>query len=184
MGYRHNREDVLASAVAVANAEGLGALTFRAVGRHLGIADRTVVYYFPTKTVLVDAVLRRATHRLGALLASAVGDEPRSDLQLLTASWTVLQQPEAGPWLRLYVETLALAVRGAEPHATIAAELGGSWTSWFAARLVPTPAEDPEAVIDRAAGVLARLDGLLLLHTAIGPDLATRAARGLGMAAT
>lgn len=181
MGYRHNREDVLDAAVAVAGDDGLGELTFRAIGGRLGIADRTVVYYFRTKTTLVEAVLHRASDQLVAVLAPAVGDEPRPDNLLLAASWAALQQPEAGPWLRLYVETLGLAVRGTEPYATIAGELARSWTSWFAARLVPTTDEDPADVQDRAAGLLASLDGLLLLHTTVGPDLASRAARGLGV---
>ncbi len=179
MGYRHDREDVLEAAVAVAGDLGLGALTFRAIGRRLGIADRTVVYYFPTKTDLEAAVLRRSTVRLVAMLAPAVGDGQVTDRELLAASWAALQQPEADPWLRLYVETLGLAVRGTEPYASIAAELARTWIPWFAARLLPGTTGEPAD--DRAAGLLASLDGLLLLHTAIGPDVTLRAARGLGV---
>jgi len=179
MGYRHDREDVLEAAVEVAGDLGLGDLTFRAIGRRLGIADRTVVYYFPTKTDLLTAVLGRSTMRLVAMLAPAVGDEQVTDPELLAASWAALQQPEADPWLRLYVETLGLAVRRTEPYASISAELARTWIPWFAARLLPGTTKEP--VDDRAAGLLASLDGLLLLHTAVGPDVAIRAARGLGV---
>lgn len=181
MGYRHNREDVLDAAVALAKDAGLGQLSFRRTGRRLGIADRTVVYYFPTKTHLVEAVLHRSTQRLVSVLAAAVGPEPRPRPQLLAEAWAALREPEADPWLRLYVETLGLAVRGDEPYASILAELAQSWTSWFACRLLPGPTEDPDDLKDQAAGLLASLDGLLLLHTAVGPDLATRASRGLGV---
>lgn len=179
MGYRHNKQDVLDAAVEVAGDLGLGELTFRAIGRRLGIADRTVVYYFATKTDLVAAVLRQSTVRLVAVLAPVVGDEQIPDQEMLAAAWAALQQPEADPWLRLYVETLGLAVRGTEPHASIAAELARNWITWFAARLLP--GTTGESADDRAAGLLASLDGLLLLHTAIGPDVAIRAACGLGV---
>lgn len=179
MGYRHNKQDVLDAAVGVAGDFGLRELTFRAVGRRLGIADRTVVYYFPTKTGLVAAVLGQSTGRLVAVLAPVVGEKPIPDQELLAAAWAALQQPEADPWLRLYVETLGLAVRGTEPHASIAAELARNWITWFAARLLPSTTGQP--VEDRAAGVLATLDGLLLLHTTIGPDIAISAGRGLGV---
>lgn len=179
MGYRHDKQDVLDAAVEVAGDLGMGKLTFRAIGRRLGIADRTVVYYFPTKTELVAAVLRQSTVRLVGMLAPALGDEQMPDPQLLAASWAALQQPEADRWLRLYVETLGLAVRGTEPYASIAADLARTWIPWFAARLLPGATGEPAD--DRAAGLLASLDGLLLLHTAIGPDLAVRAARGLGV---
>ncbi len=181
MGYRHKREDVLDAAVAVAKDGGLGQLSFRTTGRRLGIADRTVVYYFPTKTHLVEAVLHRSTQRLVSVLAAAVGPEPRQRRQLLEEAWTALRQPEADPWLRLYVETLGLAVRGVQPYASITVELAQSWTSWFADRLLPEPLDGPDDLTDQAAGLLASLDGLLLLHTAVGPDLATRASRGLGL---
>lgn len=180
MGYRHNVDDVLDAAVAVAGYDGLGELTFRAISRRLGIADRTVVHYFQTKTTLLEAVLHRATDRLVAVLDPSVGDQPRPGPQLLAASWAALLQPEAAPWLRLYAETMGLAARGTEPYATIAADLARSWTSWFAARLVQVASEDPADVEDRAAALLASLEGLLLLHITSGSELAGRAAQGLG----
>ena len=69
VGYRHQREDLLAAAVEVARADGLGALTFGRVARHVGTNDRTVVYYFPTKADLIGAVLVTLGAQLQDLLA-------------------------------------------------------------------------------------------------------------------
>ncbi|MGB5952716.1 MAG: TetR/AcrR family transcriptional regulator [Ornithinimicrobium sp.] len=181
MGYRHNTEEVLDAAIEVARDQGLAELTFRSTGRRLGIADRTVVYYFPTKTDLLAAVLHRSTSRLVVLLTPEIGDERAPAEELLAASWAALRRPEAQPWIKLYVEALGLAVRGTEPYTSIATELTTTWTSWFAAHILPDSTTEQDEAKDRAAGLLATLDGLLLLHTTVGPDLALSAARGLGV---
>ncbi|HXH77028.1 TetR/AcrR family transcriptional regulator [Nocardioides sp.] len=179
MGYRHDREDVLRAAVQVASDSGLGKLTFRATGRHLGIADRTVVYYYPNKTDLVTAVLGRATEQLLDTVAPAVGDSMLSERELLAVSWGALQQPRADPWVRLYAETLGLAVRGNEPYAFIASGLAQTWIHWLALHLVDDRPDG--SVHDRAAGLLAILDGLLFMHTTVGPEVAASAFRGLAI---
>ncbi len=177
MGYRHDREDVLDSAVALARESGLQELTFRSVGRRAGIPDRTVVYYFPTKDQLILAVLQRATAELVDLLAAAVGDEPRRVEELRQTSWDALRRPEADPALRLYVETLGLAAHGHEPYRSVVTQLTATWTSWFASRLALQSADRD----DHAVAIVATLDGLLLLQVTAGPAVADAAARGLGL---
>jgi len=49
MGYRHTKEEILEGALAVAFADGLSQLTYGRVARRLGISDRIVVYYFPSR---------------------------------------------------------------------------------------------------------------------------------------
>ena len=65
MGYRHSEAEILQAATEVALEAGMVGLTFGAVGQRLGISDRTVVYYFPTKPDLVMAVA-------GALILGSV----------------------------------------------------------------------------------------------------------------
>ena len=69
MGYLHKREDMLEAAVALARAEGLGALSFGRIARIVGTNDRTVVYYFPSKSDLMGAVLDDLGRELQDLLA-------------------------------------------------------------------------------------------------------------------
>lgn len=179
VGYRHDRQAVLDAAVELARASGLHGLTFRSVGRRAGVADRTVVYYFPSKERLVQAVLHQATAELVQLLAHGVGDGARSVDDLLRASWSALRHPDADQALRLYVETLGMAARGGEPYRSIVTGLTESWTAWLADRLAIDDGERD----DRAAALLATLDGLLLLSVTAGPEATAAAARGLGLEA-
>lgn len=179
MGYRHDRDDMVDAAVQVALDDGLGALTFRAVGRRLELADRTVVYYFPTKDDLVSAVLDRMTAELMALLATT-GDEPVEFATLVRRGWGALSDPGAGPVLRVYLESVGLAAQGREPYRRIAEGLATTWTSWATERL----SGDASTRGDRAHAVVATLDGLLLLRVVAGEAAAAAAARGLGLDAT
>jgi AcrR family transcriptional regulator len=179
MGYRHDREGVLGSAVALARESGLKELTFRSVGRRAGIPDRTVVYYFPTKDQLILAVLQRATTQLVDLLTAAVGEKSRGVDELLRTSWDALRRPEADQALRLYIETMGLAARGREPYRSVITQLTATWTTWFATRLALEPAQRD----DHAVAIVATLDGLLLLQVTAGTDVADAAARGLGITA-
>jgi AcrR family transcriptional regulator len=179
MGYRHSREDLLDAAVEVVLDVGLAGLTFASVSRRLGIADRTVVYYFPTKDELVSAVLSRTTSQLQELLGTALG-AAASESVLLQRCWTALSGAagEAGEAaLRVYFESVGLAVRGREPYRSLAESLVSDWTSWIAGRLTG----DAATRLDRAGALVATLDGLLLVRAVAGHGPADAAARGLGL---
>jgi len=178
MGYRHSREEILDAAVEGVLDEGLGALTFASVSRRLGIPDRTVVYYFPTKGDLVSAVLGGISVRLQELLAPALDRGPSSQAVLVRRSWGVLSGPGGDAPLRVFLECVGLAVRGREPYRGVADQLLAGWTAWVADRL-----DGDEATrADRAHAVVATLDGLLLVRAVAGPSAADAAARGLGLA--
>jgi len=177
MGYRHSREEILAAAVDVVLDVGLAGLTFGSVSRRFGIADRTVVYYFPTKDDLVAAVLQRTTSQLQDLLAPALGQEPSSESVLLRRSWTALSSPASEPAVRVYIESIGLAARGREPYRRIAEQLVAAWTTWVASRLTG----DPATRLDRAHAVVATLDGLLMIRAVVGQGPADAAARGLDL---
>lgn len=174
MGYRHDPAEVLAAAVGVAVQDGVTGLTFRAVARRMGIADRTVVYYFPTKHDLVAAVLEYITSGLRSLLATALAGQ-EAPVSLLDACWAALCVPAAEPGLRLYVEVLGLAANGQEPYRTAVTDLTTTWSAWLVEQLEAAPGLRQ----DQAAAVLATLDGLLVLRVAGGADLADSALRGL-----
>ncbi|MEM7142571.1 MAG: TetR/AcrR family transcriptional regulator, partial [Actinomycetota bacterium] len=70
MGHKHSRDDILTAAVDTAFATGLSSLSFGRVAKRLGISDRTVVYYFPTKSDLVGEVLVA----MGVTLQGALGE--------------------------------------------------------------------------------------------------------------
>jgi AcrR family transcriptional regulator len=177
VGYRHSRATILDAAVDLVTQQGLAGLTYRGVGARLGLADRTVVYYFPTKDDLTQAVLEVLTDRLEARAAAAVGDTATSAPELLARAWTATQAEEVQAAFRVYFEVVGRAAAGQAPFAALTAGMTQRWISWLEARLTgPTSTRRR-----RAAALLAQLDGLMLLQHLAGIQVARTAAAGLGL---
>jgi AcrR family transcriptional regulator len=169
---------MLAAAVDVARADGLGALSFGRVARQVGTNDRTVVYYFPTKADLIGAVLLTLGEELQALLAEAFGDQPISPDHLVHRAWPVLARPDSQPIFALFFEIIGLAAVGTTPYDALAPAMLDQWLRWLEPRL---DVDDPVERRAHALAVLARIDGLLLLRTIAGPEAAQEAARVSGL---
>lgn len=167
---------MLEAAVQVARAQGLAALTFGAVARHLGTNDRTVVYYFPTKADLIEAVLITLGEELQGLLSEAFGDRPIPPKDLARRAWPVLARAEGV--FALFFEIIGLAAVGREPYDVLAPAMLEQWLAWLEPRIA---VDDPAQRRAHALGILAQLDGLLLLRTISGTDAAEAAAKVSGL---
>lgn len=179
MGPRLSREEILESAVATAFAEGLHRLTYGRVAQRVGTSDRMVVYYFPTKTDLVGAVLVELGLRLQSSLAPAVGAPQADHRALLRALWPHLARPEADPVLSLFFQATGLAAAGQPPYRDIVPLLVDGWITW-AADALEGGAEERRREAEAAVAIV---DGLLLLRRIAGPAAAERAATRLGIGA-
>lgn len=177
MGPKHDQEQILAAAVAVASAEGLSRVSFGRVAKRLGISDRTVVYYFPTKNVLVGAVLLAVGLRLQETLTPAVAGPAADHRALARASWPVLAHPDADGVFALFFEANGLAAAGHEPFATIVPQLVEAWLAWAAEHLHGAPGQRRA----EATAAIALIDGLLLLRQLAGPEVAQTAAMRMGV---
>lgn len=177
MGPKHTREQILEGALAVALADGLSQVTFGRVAKHLGINDRTVVYYFPTKDDLVSAVVLSMGLELQAMVGAAFTKPAEDHVALARAAWPVLATERADPVFALFFEANGLAVAGREPYATLVPMLMTAWIDWLAPFLTgPNARRQAEA-----AAAVALTDGLILLRLLGGPEAADRAARRLGV---
>jgi AcrR family transcriptional regulator len=179
VGYRHSRDELLAAAVELAAEEGLSRLTFGRLAKRVGISDRTVVYYFPTKDDLVRHVLLSFGARLQHLLDDAFGTDPLPPEELAARAWPLLTTPEADGTFAVFFELLGLASAGRSPYEELAPLLVEGWIDWLEPHLAVEVAERR----DRALALVAVLDGLLLLRQISGPDASAVAARRLGIPA-
>jgi len=177
MGYRHSRDEILEGALAVAQRDSLGELTFGRVAKHLGVSDRMVVYYFPTKDDLVTEVLLLVGARMMEVLAQAFTEPAPDHLALARTAWPILARPAIDPWFALFFEANGMAAAGREPYTTLVPLLVDGWVAWVGEYLTGTRVRRR----DEAEAVVALLDGLLLLRQLGGPAAANRAARRLGV---
>lgn len=177
MGHKHTREQLLAGAVDVATTDGLSRLTFGRVAKQLGISDRIVVYYFPTKEDLISEVLLAIGTRLQEVLTSAFTAPAGDHVALAKAAWPALARPEIDPIFSLYFEANGLAAAGREPYKTLVSRLVEGWVEWLAG-FFEGPSKQRRA---EAEAAIAVVDGLLLLRQLSGAAAANRAASCLGI---
>jgi len=178
VGYRHEPDEILEAAVAVAMEVGIGAVTFAKVGERLGISDRTVVYYFPTKPALITAVATALGAKLVQVLDEAFGAQPRSQAELLQRAWPALTTPVADRIFALYFEMIGLASTGQEPYAALAPAMVEGWVEWLTPKM---RGSRPDLRRRRALAAVAQIDGLLLVRHVLGADAAAAAAREAGI---
>jgi AcrR family transcriptional regulator len=178
VGHRHERDEILAGALAVALDGGLSRLSFGRVGKRMGISDRTVVYYFPTKDDLVTEVVLSVGVQLQATLDEATGPASSDHRQLLRSAWPVLATPATDPLFALFFEANGLAAAGRSPYDVLVPALVSAWVDWAVGRIEGPPARRRA----EAEAAVAVADGLLLLRQLAGADAAARAARRLGIA--
>ena len=178
MGHRHTKEEILEGALAAALEEGLSQLTFGRLAKRLGINDRTVVYYFPTKDDLITEVVVAMGLRLQHTLADAFSKPAADHRELARAAWPALSRPAVDPIFALFFEANGLAAAGRAPYDTLVPQLIDAWIAWTMTFLKGS-AKHRRA---EAEAALALTDGLLLLRQLAGPAAANRAAARIGIA--
>ena len=178
VGYRHSRDDVVAAAASIALRDGMAKLTYRKVAEELGISDRMVVYYLPSKEELVLAAVGALSVRMQTILEQAFGDERRSPDELLKIAWPVLTKRSADRIFALFLEVVGLSAAKVEPYDRISKSILDGWIRWLSDRIdAPTERDRRRG----ALGVIARIDGLLLLRHGHGVGASDEAARALGL---
>ncbi len=175
MGYKHDQATILDAGVALVLDDGLTALTFGRVAKRVGLPDRTVVYYFPTKDDLLRAVVSEMGVRLCRLVETAFGTAPLPIDALARRAWPVLSGPESDQLFSVLFELI-----GGDRQPDLLAAFVAGWIDWLSERV---DASTPEARRAGALAVIATIDGLLVLRRAAGADVADEAAVALGIAA-
>ena len=177
MGHKHSKQEILDGALATAFDGGLSQLTFGRVAKRLGINDRTIVYYFPTKDDLITEVVMAMGSELQQVLGTAFTSSASDHVELARLAWPVLAHLDADPVFALFFEANGLAAAGRSPYATLVPHLVEAWIVW-AAQFIDGP---PAHRRTEAETTIAIIDGLLLLRLLAGTKSAERAARRLGI---
>lgn len=168
---------MLDGALAAALDDGLSQLTFGRLAKRLGISDRTIVYYFPTKEDLVGEVILAMGLQLQDAIAAAFTAPAASHRELMAAAWPVVAVAEHDRVFALFFEANGLAAVGRDPYRDLVATLVEAWIDWAAA-FIEGP---PQYRRVEAETAVALLDGLLLLRQLAGPEAADRAATAFGI---
>jgi AcrR family transcriptional regulator len=177
VGYRHDRDDIVRAGIEVVLAEGLAALSFGKVAKTLGISDRMVVYYFPSKDALTTSIVATMGAQLQELLEGAFPAKASPDALMRTA-WPILASSKVDALMAVYFEIVGLASAKKEPFVGLSAALVEAWVAWISELIdVEAPAERRRV----AWSIVARIDGLLMVRQVCGARAANDAARALGI---
>jgi len=174
-GRPEQRQAFLSGAVKHVLRHGASGLSLRPLAAALGTSDRMLLYYFGSREHLLETVLDLVGDGLVAALSEAVPVGRSHPEVLLRAVWSVARDPGVEPGLRLYVEILGQAAAQVAPFPAAARRVAHRWLDWAQDRVDVPVAERHDA----AAALLATVDGLLILHLAVGSGVADRAARRL-----
>jgi AcrR family transcriptional regulator len=144
--------------------EGLGAATLRPLAAAAGTSDRMLLYYFADKNELLSATLHRLAARMTAQLDEAVPiGRLRSFPVLVEEVWAAFASGGVRPFMHLWLDLVAGAARGLQPHHNIAGAIADGFLAWVMSRLkAPRGSE----LASSAALFLASIEGLLFLQAA------------------
>lgn len=178
VGHKHTKSDILQAALDAALDDGLSQLTFGRLAKRIGISDRVIVYYFPTKADLIGEVIVAMGLELQARLADAFTTPAADHVEMTRTAWPLLASSENDRVFALFFEANGLAAVGREPYASLVPSLVAGWIDWAASLMAGTPAQRKA----QAEGAIAVIEGLILLRLLVGPKTANRAATTLGIA--
>ena len=175
---RHSREDVARAAVAIADAGGLDAVTFRAIAARLGTGVMSLYNYVPDKQTLVYEMVELVSAELDL---PEPGGDWRADMRLLAGRQRALLHTH--PWLvdaishlqpigPATLDSLEFGLGALEPTGLSARDrleaigmLNGFVINMvrteLAARAAAEAASGPETKAGPSAGQFARLPELL-----------------------
>lgn len=156
------RRTVLTEALAdIVLSEGLEALSLRPAAARLGTSDRMLLYYFGSKADLVSDVLGTISARLAERLAEFPAGRKLAPTVMIARTAALLADPSIKPFMRVWTEIVARAVRDDAMFRDLAQAMFESWLAWIAARVA-----FPKGVSSRkgAAAILAVVEGFSTLE--------------------
>jgi AcrR family transcriptional regulator len=128
MGRKPNperREQLLAATTAYLEANGLTGLSLRPLAAALRVSPRTLLYHFGSKEQLLAEALNASPALRAAVHAFAASEEPLFDR--IRRLWERTLEPGSVPYLRLFFEVYAAALREPERYAAFLSTVVDRW---------------------------------------------------------
>ena len=143
------RQELLDAAIDYAVVHGIGDLSLRPLAAALDTQAPVLLHHFGSKDQLVAQILNGVRDRLRDRGRTAEGAQPRTGLR---AVWEWASDPAQDPFLRLFFEAYALALRNPERYADFLEHVVQDWL------------DTPMAAVDDISATLAiaTIRGLLL----------------------
>jgi len=141
-------------------AQGLSAVTLRTVAQAAGTSDRMLLYYFPDKAAVLSGALSVLSARLKAGLEMHTSEQPLAFDPLRVRLVTMAVDPDHWPFMKVWLEIVALSARGDPFFQTVGAQLAQEYLTWIAAQL--DCSDDTQRKTD-AIRLFAEIEGAILL---------------------
>lgn len=139
----------------------LQAATLKQLAAAAGTSDRMLLHYFQDKDDIIRETLDHIVKDLLQILEQS--RPPQLPLApLLTYLHGAMQTPEIRPYLRLWMELMALATTDEALYASIARQISQQFATWIAEVLLVPSEQDRPAL---SSLVLTLVEGFLLLDT-------------------
>lgn len=152
---------------------GLAKSSLRQLAAAAGVSDRMLLYYFDDKADVLSSGLQKLAGDLAVILAAAVPETTKvSPAELIAETARLVSSDALKPYMLLWIELIAAAARGEQPHVDISRQIAAGFLDWIERRLDVAPLETRRAT---AAMILALVDGLAVLETCSDQKLTRQA---------
>ena len=157
--------DLLDAAAQVLQARGIAGVTLRPLAAELGVSPRTLLYHFGSKEKLITQAIRHLRHQQPTLAKALAPDQQPSTGavalgEVVRSMWEEQKQEQARPFLALYFELAALAIRDPDTYGTMLHELDHEWTDAITSHL-QTRGLDAHEAASRMKMLMIRYRGAL-----------------------
>ncbi|MEK3808464.1 TetR family transcriptional regulator [Metabacillus sp. SLBN-84] len=138
---------------------GLHSASLRNLAEAAETSDRMLLHYFHDKEQLLTEVLTLISDNLITILKKSPAD-PMPFSKLVPHMYHLMKEPEVKPFMRLWLELIALASKKENPYFSVARIIGEGFQNYFALLL---DAENEEQKERLAALTLVTVEGIALL---------------------
>jgi AcrR family transcriptional regulator len=124
---------------------------------------------------ILASTLSRIALEMTVLLTDAIPENANlPPVDFIAAATAVTQAPVMRPYMRLWIEIIAVAARGEQPYSAVANQVTTGFLGWIETRLAGEASETKRST---AAMIFAMIDGLAILDMCAGEGQSAMAAR-------